>query len=289
MVGSLVVVGTPIGNLGDLSERMRATLGEVDLLLAEDTRHTGRLLAHLGSDVRQRSLHEHNERERIPEVLALLAEGARVALVSDAGMPGVSDPGYRLVAACVDAGLKVEVVPGPSALTAALAVSGLPTDRVAFEGFLPRKGRARRERLEELADERRTLVLFASPHRLHTDLEDLAAALGPDRQAVLARELTKLHEQILRGTLAELSLAVADGVRGEVTLVVAGAARARAAHESTVGPADRDEPVAPDELVRRVHALIAAGQDKKQAIAAVAVATGRPKREVYQAVIDAAG
>lgn len=275
MAGSLVVVATPIGNLGDLSPRAAEVLRGADLILAEDTRHTGRLLAHIGSEVRQRSLHEHNERDRIPEVLAALDGGQRIALVSDAGTPGVSDPGYRLVAACVDAGVDVEVVPGPSAALAALVVSGLPTDRVVFDGFLPRKGAARRERLADLASERRTVVLFASPHRIVDDLEDLMASLGQQRRAALARELTKLHEQVLRGTLADLRAAVDEGVRGEVTLVIAGA------------PADERPAVGDDELVGRVRQLIATGVDKKAAIAQVAAAAGRPKREVYQAVLDA--
>ena len=275
MAGSLVVVATPIGNLADLSPRAVEVLCGVDLLLAEDTRHTGRLLAHIGSEVRQRSLHEHNERDRIPEVLAALDNGQRIALVSDAGTPGVSDPGYRLVAACVDAGVDVEVVPGPSAALAALVVSGLPTDRVVFDGFLPRKGAARRERLADLASERRTMVLFASPHRIVDDLDDLMASLGSQRRAALARELTKLHEQVLRGTLAELHARVGEGLRGEVTLVIGGAP-------------DDDQPViGDDELVARVRQLIATGVTKKSAIAQVAAAAGRPKREVYQAVLDA--
>lgn len=276
MSGTLRVVATPIGNLEDLSPRAARTLIEADLVLAEDTRHTGRLLAHVGSTAPQRSLHEHNERERVGEVLARLAEGGEVALVSDAGTPGVSDPGYRLVAACVERGVRVEAVPGPSALLAALVASGLPTDRVAFDGFLPRKGRARRERLEELAGERRTMVLFVSPHRAADDLGDLAEALGGERHAALGRELTKRHEELRHGTLAELAEHVAAGVRGELTLVVAGAGAQDAA------------PVADDaELVARVRSLVATGMAKKEAIAAVAQATGRPKRDVYQAVVDA--
>lgn len=279
MTGSLVVVATPIGNLGDLAPRAAETLRTVDVILAEDTRRTGRLLAHIGSEVRQRSLHEHNERDRIPEVLAALAAGQRFALVSDAGTPGVSDPGYRLIAAVVAAGLDVEVVPGPSAALAALVVSGLPTDRVVFDGFLPRRGGARRERLAELADERRTVVLFLSPHRATDDLDDLIAVLGADRQAVVARELTKLHEEVLRGTLAELRDRLQAGVRGELTLVVAGAPA------DLGGGAELSE----DELVARVRRLVATGLAKKVAIAQVAQATGRPKREVYQAVVDAGG
>jgi 16S rRNA (cytidine1402-2'-O)-methyltransferase len=272
---ALVVVATPIGNLGDLSPRAAETLRTVDLVLAEDTRRTGKLLRHIGSDVPQRSLHEHNERERVDEVLARLAAGERLALVSDAGTPAVSDPGYRLLAACAAAGAQIEVIPGPSAALTALVASGLPTDRVVFEGFLPRKGAARRERLAELATERRTVVLFVSPHRVDDDLRDLAAALGEDRPAALARELTKLHEEVRRGPLGELRDGVADGVRGEVTLVVAGA------------PAAAPPPATDEELVARVRELVATGEAKKAAIAEVAVAAGVPKRRVYQAVVDA--
>jgi 16S rRNA (cytidine1402-2'-O)-methyltransferase len=272
---ALVVVATPIGNLGDLSPRAAETLRTVDLVLAEDTRRTGRLLRHIGSEVPQRSLHEHNERERIDEVVARIAAGERLALVSDAGTPAVSDPGYRLLAACAEAGIRIEVVPGPSAALTALVASGLPTDRVAFEGFLPRKGGTRRERLAELATERRTMVLFISPHRVGDDLTDLAAALGEDRPAALARELTKLHEEVRRGPLGDLRDGVGEGVRGEVTLVVAGA------------PAREIVPASDDELVARVRELIGTGTAKKVAIAEVAVAAGVPKRRVYQAVVDA--
>jgi 16S rRNA (cytidine1402-2'-O)-methyltransferase len=274
--GALVVVATPIGNLGDLSLRGAQTLREVDLVLAEDTRRTGKLLAHVGSEVRQLSLHEHNERERASEVVDRLRDGQRIALVSDAGTPAVSDPGYRLIAAVVAAGFEVEAVPGASALLTALVVSGLPTDRVAFEGFLPRKGAARRERLAELADERRTVVLYVSPHRADDDLRDLAAALGGDRPAALCRELTKLHEQVLRGGLAELLDRVErDGVRGELTLVVGGA------------PAPVAAPVTEAELVARVRALEEGGVRRKDAIGEVAQAAGLPKRAVFDAVVAA--
>jgi 16S rRNA (cytidine1402-2'-O)-methyltransferase len=274
--GALVVVATPIGNLGDLSPRGARTLCQVDLVLAEDTRRTGKLLAHVGSEVRQLSLHEHNERDRAAEVIDRLRGGQRIALVSDAGTPAVSDPGYRLIAAVVAAGLEVEAVPGASALLTALVVSGLPTDRVAFEGFLPRKGAARRERLAELADERRTVVLYVSPHRADDDLRDLAAALGEDRPAALCRELTKLHEQVLRGGLAELAERVErDGVRGELTLVVGGA------------PAPVAGPVTETELVERVRQLEGDGVRRKDAIAEVAQTSGLPKRAVFDAVVAA--
>lgn len=275
MDGTLVVVATPIGNLGDLSPRAAEALRGADVVLAEDTRRTGRLLAHVGSSAPQRSLHEHNERARIPDVIARLAGGERVVLVSDAGTPAVSDPGYPLLAACADAGARIESIPGPSAAVVALVVSGLPTDRVAIEGFLPRKGTARDRRLAELGADRRTLVLFVAPHRVVTDLQDLARVCGSDRRAALCRELTKLHEEVLRGTLGELAERAGAGVRGELTLVVAGASQ-----DTTVEVDDAD-------LVTRVRELVATGMPKKAAIAEVAVATGRPKREVYQAVVDA--
>jgi 16S rRNA (cytidine1402-2'-O)-methyltransferase len=273
--GSLVVVATPIGNLGDLSPRAADVLRAVDLVLAEDTRHTGRLLKHVGSEVPQLSLHEHNERERIAEVLDRVSAGQRIALVSDAGTPAVSDPGYRLIAACVDAGHRIEPIPGPSAALAALVASGLPTDRVVFEGFLPRKGAQRRQRLAVLAAEPRTMVLFVAPHRAAADLDDLAGALGGDRRAALARELTKLHEEMRHGSLGELADGVRDGVRGEVTVVIAGAVAVAATPPDAVAQ------------VARVRELVATGMTKKAAIAEVAAATGVPKREVYQAVVDA--
>lgn len=273
--GALIVVATPIGNLGDLSTRAAQALCDADLVLAEDTRRTGKLLAHVGSEVRQLSLHEHNERDRADEVIARLAEGQRLVLVSDAGTPAVSDPGYRLIAAVVAAGHRVEAVPGASALLTALVVSGLPTDRVAFEGFLPRKGGARRDRLADLATERRTVVLYVSPHRAEDDLNDLAAALGADRPAALCRELTKLHEEVLRGGLGELAATVADGVRGELTLVVAGA------------PEVVPEPVDDAQLVARVRAREDEGVRRKDAIAEVAQAAGVPKRAVFDAVVAA--
>ena len=200
MSGALILVGTPIGNLGDLSPRAVEALAEADLVCCEDTRRTGRLLER--AEVRGARLmrvDEHSERGAVAEVCELLAAGANVALVTDAGMPTVCDPGERLVAACVAAGHEVRIVPGPSAAVAALAVSGLPTGRYAFEGFLPRKGRARAERLAEIARERRTVVLFESPHRLRSCLADLAAVCGARRRAAVARELTKLHEEMVRG------------------------------------------------------------------------------------------
>jgi 16S rRNA (cytidine1402-2'-O)-methyltransferase len=270
--GSLSVVATPIGNLGDLSVRAAEVLRTADLVLAEDTRRTGRLLAHVGSSAPQRSLHEHNERERAAEVLERIAEGAHVALVTDAGTPLVSDPGLALVRACVEAGVTVVPIPGASAVLAALVVSGLASDRVAFDGFLPRRGRARTQRIEELRHEPRTVVLFVAPHRAAEDLGDLAAALGDERPAVLCRELTKLHEDVRRGGLGQLRDGVADGVRGELTLVIAGAGP----------PPPPDGPSAED--LAAVTALVAAGTSTRDAVAQVARARGLVRRELYAAV-----
>jgi 16S rRNA (cytidine1402-2'-O)-methyltransferase len=232
--GTLFVVATPIGNRGDLSSRARETLAAADLILAEDTRHTGQLLAGLGITTPLLSFHEHNEASRTDELVTRLAAGARIALVSDAGTPLVSDPGYRLVAAASAAGVPVVPVPGACAAIAALSVAGLPTDRFAFEGFLPPRGAARRTRLEELAAEPRTLVFYEAPHRVGEALEDLAAIFGAARPAAVARELTKLHETVYReslGALAARARTDADMARGEAVLVVAGAA-ARTADES---------------------------------------------------------
>jgi 16S rRNA (cytidine1402-2'-O)-methyltransferase len=272
MSGTLSVVATPIGNLSDLSARAADVLCTADLVLAEDTRHTGRLLAHVGSSVPQRSLHEHNERARIEEIVALLEGGAHVALVTDAGTPLVSDPGLALVRACADAGITVVPIPGASAVLAALVASGLASDRVAFDGFLPRRGRSRTERLAELAMERRTVVLFLSPHRADDDLADLAAACGDDRRGALCRELTKLHEEVRRGTLAELRDGVADGVRGELTLVLAGA------------EVPETPEVSQSDGVAAVAALVAEGWSTRDAVAHVADELGLRRRALYAAV-----
>jgi 16S rRNA (cytidine1402-2'-O)-methyltransferase len=272
MSGSLSVVATPIGNLSDLTGRAIEVLRSVDLILAEDTRHTGRLLAHIESGVPQRSLHEHNERARIEEVIALLEGGANVALVTDAGTPLVSDPGLALVRACAEAGIPVVPVPGASAVLAALVASGLASDRVAFDGFLPRRGGARTVRLEELAREPRTVVLFLSPHRAAEDLADLARACGDDRPAALCRELTKLHEDVRRGPLGDLRDGVADGVRGELTLVIAGA------------PAPAPRVVDDEEAVAAVAALVTGGASTRDAVAQVAEEFGLRRRELYAAV-----
>lgn len=272
--GRLVLVATPIGNLGDLSPRAVEALASADVIAAEDTRRTGRLLQHAGISRPLISHHEHNEEQRVHELLARVEAGQVVAVVSDAGTPGIADPGFRIVRAAVERGLEVAAVPGPVAAIQALILSGLAVDRFAFEGFLPRKPGARTRRLRAIADDDRTLVFYVSPHRAAKDLAALQAELG-DRPAALARELTKLHEEVWRGTLAQLAeRARSEGVRGEATLVVAGA------------PERADEPT-DAELAERVRALIEAGTDKRTAIARVAEDADVPKRHVYQAVLDA--
>jgi 16S rRNA (cytidine1402-2'-O)-methyltransferase len=240
----------------------------------EDTREAAKLLGHLGVKARTVSYHEGNERARAAELAEAVAGGKRVALISDAGMPGVSDPGHHLIRACLARGLPVEVVPGPSAVLAALVVSGLPTDRFCFEGFLPRKAGPRDRRLAELAGEPRTMVFFEAPHRVLATLGALAKAFGPERPAAVTRELTKLHEEVLRGTLAELGgRLAAQGPRGELTLVVAGAPE-RAAPQGS-------------ELAAEVARLVGGGASTRDAVGAVARATGTSRRAVYQAVLDA--
>ena len=272
--GRLVVCATPIGNLGDASPRLATALAEADLVACEDTRQTRKLLAHLGVRAHLLSYHDANESARAARLVDEIAGGARVALVSDAGMPAVSDPGHDLIGACLERGLEVEVVPGPSAVLAALVVSGLPADRFCFEGFPPRKPGARARVLAELAGERRTMVFFEAPHRVLATLDAMAAAFGPKRRCAVARELTKLHEQVLRGTLSEVRERLAEqGERGEFTLVVAGAPEAPAAVEVDV--------------VAEVAGLIETGASTRDAVDQVARATGRPRRAVYQAVLEA--
>jgi 16S rRNA (cytidine1402-2'-O)-methyltransferase len=225
--GRLDVIATPIGNLADLSDRARQSLTEADLIAAEDTRHTLTLLNAIGVSRPLLSLHAHNESQRVPQIMAELESGAVVALVSDAGTPLLSDPGFELVQQAARAGFEVRSIPGPSAITAALAVAGVPTGRFCFEGFLPARSRERREALRELANEPRTLVFFEAPHRIAAALEDLAAAFGAERRAVVARELTTVHETLYRGTLAQLAAQAASDAnfrRGEITLVIGGAA-----------------------------------------------------------------
>ncbi|TML38927.1 MAG: 16S rRNA (cytidine(1402)-2'-O)-methyltransferase [Actinobacteria bacterium] len=242
--GSLILVSTPIGNLGDLSPRATDTLARVGVIACEDTRHTRKLLTHAGiSGKRLLAVHEHNEAGQVAHVLGLLDRGVDVAVVTDAGTPGISDPGTRLVVAAAGAGARVEVVPGPSALVAALVLSGLPTARFCFEGFLPRKGRERAERLGAIAAERRTTVLYEAPHRLEATLGDLLAACGPLRLVAVARELTKLHEEVWRGTLdGALARARESAPRGEHVLVVAGAGGPEPASDEQVEAAVAAKP-----------------------------------------------
>lgn len=272
--GVLVLAATPIGQVGDAPPRLAEELAGADVVAAEDTRRLKRLATDLGVEVRGRvvSYFEGNEQQRTPVLLDALLAGERVLLVTDAGMPSVSDPGYRLVDAAVTAGVHVTAVPGPSAVLTALAVSGLPVDRFCFEGFLPRKPGERARRLAGLADEQRTMVFFEAPHRTAATLAAMAEAWGPDRAGAVCRELTKTHEEVRRGGLADLAAWADEGVRGEVTLVVAGADPAPA--------------ISTDEASLR--AAVATRQDQgmttKAAIAEVALLAGVPKRAVYDLV-----
>ena len=264
--GTLYVVATPIGNLEDITLRAVRVLGEVDLVAAEDTRSAGVLLSHHGVSTPTVSLYKDNEERRGAEVAARLEQGAAVALISEAGMPGISDPGARLVARCVEAGLPVDVIPGSSAVTTALVLSGLPSDAFSFLGFLPRKGAARRRALEQAAEQRHSVVLFESPRRAARTLTDLGAAMGEDRPAALVREMTKLHQEVVRGTLAELAIRYAqEAPRGEVTLVVGGA------------PDVQELPEA--EVEREVSERLARGQSPRQ-ISMEMASLG--KRRIYQ-------
>jgi 16S rRNA (cytidine1402-2'-O)-methyltransferase len=275
-MGTLYVVGTPIGNLEDLTRRAARVLGQVALIAAEDTRVTRKLLSHLGLHVPLTSYHQHNWPSKLPVLLAALESGD-VALVTDAGMPGVSDPGSELVAQAAAAGFPVEVIPGVSAVTTALAVSGLSADAFLFLGFLPRRGKERRARLEAVAGSPGTLVIFEAPHRVRTTLEDLLAALG-NRQIAVCREMTKLHQEVFRGTIAE-AIGHFLEPRGEFTLVVSGAP------EGAPGttPATPDLEAARQELAR----LRQSGARAREAVAQVAQATGLPRKTVYQLWLEA--
>ena len=272
--GVLVLAATPIGQVGDAPPRLAAELVGADVVAAEDTRRLKRLCSELGLVLRGRvvSYFEGNEASRTPALVEALLSGERVVLVTDAGMPSVSDPGYRLVSAAVGAGVRVTAVPGPSAVLTALAVSGLPVDRFCFEGFLPRKAGERSRRLAGLVDEERTLVFFEAPHRTEAALSAMAEAFGDERAAAVCRELTKTHEEVRRGPLAELVEWAQGGVRGEVTIVVTGR------------PAGHDVRRDPDGLREAVAALEESGVSRKDAILQVARAAGLPKREVYAAV-----
>jgi 16S rRNA (cytidine1402-2'-O)-methyltransferase len=273
-LGTLVLAATPIGQIGDAPPRLASELATADVIAAEDTRRLRRLTTDLGVEVTGRvlSYFEGNEAGRTPQLLEALLAGERVLLVTDAGMPSVSDPGYRLVVAAVAEGVRVTAVPGPSAVLTALAVSGLPVDRFCFEGFLPRKAGDRSRRLTSLAKEERTMVFFEAPHRTHAALAAMAEALGGDRPAAVCRELTKTHEEVRRGSLAELVAWAEEGIRGEVTIVVQGA------------DGGADVPADPDAWRALVAEIEAEGATRKDAILEVARRAGVPKREVYDAV-----
>jgi 16S rRNA (cytidine1402-2'-O)-methyltransferase len=271
-VGSLVLVGTPIGNLGDLSPRAVEVLRTADVIAAEDTRRTRALLTHAGIPAgrRLRAVHARNEAVAADRIVGEIRGGNRVAVVTDAGMPGISDPGAQLVRACLDAGLGVEAVPGPSAALTAVVLSGLPSDRFVFEGFLPRKGRARAERIAALADEPRTSVLFEAPGRVRATLADLAAACGPHRPVAVARELTKVFEDVWRGTLGDATRhAERTEPRGE--------------HVVVVGPAPERAPPGDAEIEAAVRASLADGRSARDAASDVANALGVPRRRAYEA------
>jgi len=268
--GTLYVVGTPIGNLEDITFRAVRILQTVDLIAAEDTRHTGKLLQHFQIKTPQVSYHDHNRNSRIPELLGHLNQGKAIGLVTDAGMPGISDPGYELVKACSEVGIKVVPIPGPSAAITALSAAGLPTDKFVFEGFLPAKGQERRNRLEVLQSEARTIILYEAPHRLRQTLQDLAEVLGTERQLVLARELTKLYEEFWRGNIGE---AIAHHTKrepqGEYTLIVAG-----------IPPAKPE--LSEAELKVELQKIMAQGISRSQASRQLAKVTSVSRRQLYQ-------
>lgn len=268
--GRLLVCATPIGNLGDISERTRNVLSSADVIYAEDTRRTAKLLRHLVINVDLVSLFTGNEKARTEQLVESVRSGQTVVLVSDAGMPAISDPGSVAIRVVREAGYPVSVVPGPSAVTTAVALSGFGGDRFVFEGFLPRKGRERAERLEAIGGEPRAVVLFASPNRLADDLADLSEACGPSREVAVARELTKLHEESWVGSLGESVDRWSGEVKGEVTLVL--------------GPVD-SEPPSIEEAIERARALVAGGTSVRQASRQVATETGVSRRDVYEALL----
>ncbi|GAA1409191.1 ribosomal RNA small subunit methyltransferase I [Glutamicibacter uratoxydans] len=272
--GVIVLGATPIGNLSDASPRLREMMVTADVIAAEDTRNFHHLANALGLKITAKvmSLHEHNEAHKLAEVIELAKSGATILVVSDAGMPAVSDPGYPLVAAAMGEGIRVTAVPGPSAVLTALSLSGLPTGRFTFEGFLPRKAGERRKRLDALLAEERTMVFFEAPHRLDDFLEAAVEAFGTDRQAAVARELTKKFEEVRRASLGELLQWAREGVRGEIVVVVAGAPEPEAA---TI-----------EDLLPQVAQLVEAGTRMKQAVAEVAEKAGVKKRELYEAVLE---
>jgi len=274
MPGTLYVVATPIGNLEDMTFRAIRVLQTVDVIAAEDTRHTGKLLQHFQIQTPQISYHEHNRTQRLPELLAQLQGGRAIALVTDAGMPGISDPGYELVKACAEVGVTVVPVPGASAVITALSASGLMSDRFTFEGFLPTKGKDRRDRLEALALETRTMVLYEAPHRLQQTLQDLIHHLEPERSIVLARELTKMHEEFWRGTIAEAVKEFGDRApQGEFTLVIAGA--------------QLEQPVLSETaILAELTDLLQQGMSRSAASRHLAERTALPRRQIYQLALS---
>lgn len=275
--GALVLAATPIGDSRDASPRLLEELTTADIIAAEDTRRLRKLADRLGVDVKGEvvSYYEHNEAARTPELVTRMAEGARVLLVTDAGMPSVSDPGYRLVSACVEAEVHVTCVPGPSAVLMALAVSGLPVDRFCFEGFLPRKQGERARMLATLSDEPRTMVFFEAPHRLAATLSSMAEAFGDERPAAVCRELTKTYEETRRGGLAELAAWAADGVKGEITVVVSGR------------PSEATRETDPASLIPEILERAAAGERLKDVTRDVAARTGQSAKVLYDAAIAA--
>ena len=273
-MGTLYVVGTPIGNLEDMTFRAVRILQTVDIIAAEDTRHTGKLLQHFQIKTNQISYHQHNRQQRLPELLNQLTAGKTIALVTDAGMPSISDPGYELVHAAIEAGIPVIPIPGATAGITALSASGLPTDRFVFEGFLPASGQERQQRLEVLAAESRTLIFYESPYRLQQTLKDFATIFSPSRQIVLARELTKLHEQFWRGTIEEAIAYYTDHEpKGEFTLVLAGA------------PAET--PVLSEAALKaELSQLINQGLSRSQAARQLSHLTNLPRRHLYQMALS---
>jgi 16S rRNA (cytidine1402-2'-O)-methyltransferase len=276
MAGTLYIVSTPIGNLEDLSQRALRILREVDLIACEDTRHTRKLLNHFGIDTRTISYHEHNERERAEELCSLLESGKSVALVSDAGTPLISDPGFRIVNAAIEKGISVAPIPGAAAVVTALAASGLPTDQFYFAGFLPARANARRAKLQDLAAIPATLIFYEAPHRISTTLRDAMDVLG-DREAVVARELTKLHEEFARGQLSELAESFSKPaiVRGEIVLMISGESANR---ESTTNPANSSS----QQLAARIDELVRAGTESKTALKQAARELGLKRDEAYR-------
>ncbi|MGD1896089.1 MAG: 16S rRNA (cytidine(1402)-2'-O)-methyltransferase [Phormidesmis sp.] len=272
--GTLYLVGTPIGNLEDITFRALRVLKQADVIAAEDTRHTGRLLHHFQIDTPQISYHDHNTRQRIPQLVRKLQQGEAIALVTDAGMPGISDPGYELVCACVEAEITVVPIPGPSAVVAAVAAAGLPCDRFTFEGFLPAKGKSRKARIEALKAETRTAVFYESPHRILKTLLELEAALGSERFIVLARELTKRYEEFWRGTIeAAIAHYKVTPPKGEFTMLIA----------PVLEEPDR---LSGDAIATELKNLLAQGQSRTEASRNLAKRSNKSKREIYQMSLD---